>query len=74
MPATLIINYEKCFKLISSFPLKSLVTKRLVKSVKVVPAGIKLINPIQKHPHVIQSCACILKIFVVIDKEPSINF
>ena len=47
--------------------------KRFVNSVKVFPASIKSINPIQKYPHIIESYACILKIFVVIDKERSIN-
>ena len=32
-------------------------------SVKVFSAKIKLINPIQKFPHIIDSYACILKIF-----------
>ena len=39
--------------------------KRFVKSVKVFPASIKLINPIQKYPHIIESYACILKMFVM---------
>ena len=47
--------------------------KRFANSVKVFPASIKSINPIQKYPHIIESYACILKIFVVIDKERSIN-
>ena len=38
--------------------------KRFVNSVKVFPASIKSINPIQKYPHIIESYACILKIFV----------
>ena len=37
--------------------------KRFVYSVKVFPLSIKQINPIQKYPHIIQSYACILKIF-----------
>ena len=63
----------KYFKVISSFFLKLFCEKRFVNSVKVFPASIKSINPIQKYPHIIESYACILKIFVVIDKERSIN-
>ena len=66
--------FIKYFKIISLFLLKSLDEKRFVTSVKVLPTNIKLINPIQKYPHIIESYACILKIFVVIDKEPLINF
>ena len=40
--------------------------KRLVKSVKLLPLNIKSINPIQKHPYIPESYACIQKIFVVI--------
>ena len=47
-------------KIISSF-LKLFGTKRLVKSLKVLPASIKSIKPIQKYPHVIESYASILK-------------
>ena len=54
----------KYFKIISSFLLKLFGEKRFVKSVKVFPAIIKSINPIQKHPQIIESYACILKIFV----------
>ena len=43
--------------------------KRFVKSFKVFPASIRLIKPMQKYPHIIESYACNLKIFVVIDKE-----
>ena len=45
----------------------------LVKSVKLLPLNIKLINPIQKYPHITESYACILKIFVIIFLLP-INF
>ena len=38
--------------------------KRLVKSVKVFLASIKSINSVQKYLHIIESYACILKIFV----------
>ena len=38
--------------------------KRSVKSAKVFPASIELINPIQKYPHIFESYACFLKIFV----------
>ena len=37
---------------------------RFVNSVKVFPASIMSISPIQKYPHIIESYACILKIFV----------
>ena len=36
------------------------------KSVNFLPANIKSINPIQKYPHIIESYAFILKIFVLI--------
>ena len=39
--------------------------KKFVYLVKVFPASIKSINPIQKYPQIIESYACILKIFVV---------
>ena len=35
----------------------------LVNLIKVFPASIKSINPIQKYPNTIESYACILKIF-----------
>ena len=38
--------------------------KRFVNSVKVFPASIKSKNPMQKYSHVVESYACILKIFV----------
>ena len=44
-----------------------------MNSVKVFPASIKSIKPIEKYPHIIESYACTLKIFVVMDKERSIN-
>ena len=47
--------------------------KKTVNSVNVFPASIKSINPIQKYPHIIESYASILKIFVAIDKEQLIN-
>ena len=49
----------------SSFFVKLFGEKRFVYSVKVFPASIKSINPIQKYPHIIESYACILKIFVM---------
>ena len=48
-----------------SFFLKSLGEKRLY-SAKLLPLSIKSINAIQKYPHIIESYACILKIFVLI--------
>ena len=50
----------------SSFFLKLFGEKRLVKSVKLLPLNIKSINPMQKHLHVTESYACILKIFTII--------
>ena len=38
--------------------------KRFVNSVKVFTASKKSMNPIQKHSHIIESNACVLKIFV----------
>ena len=48
----------------SSFLKKIFGGKRLVKTVKVFPASMKSINPIQKYSHNIESYACILKVFV----------
>ena len=50
----------------SSFFLKLFDEKRFVYSVKVFPASIKSISPIQKYPHITESCARNLKIFVLI--------
>ena len=50
----------------SSFFLKSLGEKRFVYPVKLLPLNIKSINAIQKYPHIIESYACILRIFVLI--------
>ena len=55
----------KYFKTTSSLFLKLFDAKILIKSVKVLPASIKSINPIEKYPHIIESYACILKIFAV---------
>ena len=61
-------------KIITSFFLQLLCEKRFVNSVKVFfPASTKSIKAIQKYLHIIQSYACILKIFAAIDKEQSIN-
>ena len=54
----------KCFRTISSFLLKFFGEKIFVNSVNVFPASLKPINPIQKYQHIIESNACILKIFV----------
>ena len=59
--------------MISSFFLKVFGEKRFVYSVKVFLASIKSVKPIQKYTHIIKSFACILKIFVVIDKERLMN-
>ena len=55
----------KEFKIISSFLLKLLGENKSVKSVSFLPANIKSINPVQKYPQIIESYACILKIFVI---------
>ena len=65
--------FIKYFKIISSFFLKLFGEKRFVYSVKVFPLSIKSIKPIQKYPHITESYACILKMFVVMDKERPIN-
>ena len=64
--------FIKYFKIISSFFLKLFGEKRFVYSVNVFPASIKSIKPIQKYLHIIESYACILKIFVI-GKERLIN-
>ena len=46
--ATLNINHEKYFKIISSFLSKSFREKTFVKLIKVLSASIKLINPNEK--------------------------
>ena len=61
------------FITIPLFFLKLFGEKRFVNSVKVFPASIRLINPIQKYPNIIESYACILKIFVVVYTEWPIN-
>ena len=57
--------FLKYFKILSSFFLKLFGEKRFVSSVKVFPANIKSINPVQKYRHIIESYTCILKIFVM---------
>ena len=37
----------------------------LVKSVKVLPASIKSMNPMQKYPHIIELFDCTLNIFAL---------
>ena len=49
----------------SSFLLKLFGEKRFAYSVKLFPLNIKSINPMQKYPHITQSYACILKMFVL---------
>ena len=64
----------KQFKIISLYIfLKVFGEKRFINAVKVFSASIKSIKPIQKYPYIIEWYACILKIFVDIDKEQSIN-
>ena len=65
--------FIKDFKIVSSFFLKLFGEKRFVNSVKVFPLNIKSIKPIQQYPHIIESYACTLKIFVVMVKEQPIN-
>ena len=48
----------------SCFLLKLFGEEKLVKSVKVLHLIIKSINPIQDYLHIIESYACIMKIFV----------
>ena len=47
--------------------------KRFINSVKVFPLSVKLINPMQKYPHITESYVSIIKMFVVMDKERPIN-
>ena len=54
---------HKILKIISTFLSNLIGEKRLVKSVKVLSLSIKPINPIQKYSYIIESYACILKIF-----------
>ena len=49
----------------SSFFLKLFGAKRFVNSVKVFPASLKSVKPIEKYLHIIESNACILKVFLV---------
>ena len=49
----------------SSFFSKLLGEKRFVYSVKFFPLNIKSVNSIQKYPHITESYACILKMFVL---------
>ena len=47
--------------------------QRFVNSDQAFPASMKSTKPLQKYLHIIESFACILKTFAVIDKERSIN-
>ena len=49
-----------------SFISYSFAENKLVYTNKLLPFNIKLISPIQKYPKIIESYACILKVFVVI--------
>ena len=60
-------------KLYHQFFLKLFDEKRFVNLVNVFLASKRSMNPMKKYPHIVESYACILKIFVVIDKERSIN-
>ena len=50
----------------SSFFSKLFAEKRFVYSVIVFPLNIKSINPMQKYPHITESCACTLKMFLLL--------
>ena len=63
----------KYFIIILPLFLKLFGEKRFVNAVNVFSASIKSIKPIQKYPHITESYTCILKMFVVIDKEQPIN-
>ena len=65
--------FIKYFKIKSSFFSQLFGEKRFVYSVKVFPLNIKSISPIQKYPHITESYACILKMFVFMDKERPID-
>ena len=58
-------SYWKCFSIILSFSSYLLGENKLIYSNKVLLFNIKWINPIQKHPHIIESHACMLTIFVI---------
>ena len=66
--------FLKYFKIISSFFPKLFGDKRFVYSVNDFPLNIKSINPIQKYPHITESYACTLKIFVLMFLFLIINF
>ena len=63
------------------FFLKSFGENKIVKPVKVLPASIKLINPMQKYSHITESYAWLLKVFVFMfllceadDERQSVTF
>ena len=49
----------------STFSLKLFGEKRFAYSAKVFSLNIKSINPIEKYPHITESYACTLKMFVL---------
>ena len=65
--------YWKCFSIILSLFSYSLGENKLIYSNKLLLFNIKSINPVKKYPHITESYACILKIFVVIFLLP-MNF
>ena len=67
------LNVAHKMKLYHQFFLKLFDEKRFVNLVNVFLASKRSMNPMKKYPHIVESYACILKIFVVIDKERSIN-
>ena len=59
--------FNICHKIVQNYIiilLKLFGEKRFLNSLKVFPENIKSINLIQKYLHIIESYACILKIFV----------
>ena len=67
----MVLNIFKHLKLYYHF-FKAIWWKKIGKSFR-FPASIKLIYPVQKYQHVIESYVCILKTFVGLDKEQSVN-
>ena len=65
--------YGKYFNIILAFFLYSFGENKFVYSNKRLPFNMKPINPIQNYPHIIESYACTLQIFVVIFSFP-MNF
>ena len=56
--------YWKYFNIIFTFFLYSFGETKFLYANKLLPFKIKSVKPIQKYPHVTESYACILEIFV----------